>query len=57
MVIDDLDVDGASFLPTEADPPLIIDSYAVLARTVAAQRFEAVTRRNAQILEVCRCMQ
>lgn len=51
VVVDYLDVFGASLGPGEADPPLVIDPDAVLASAVALQRFQPVARRHAEIVE------
>jgi hypothetical protein len=51
MVVDDFNVVGVAMLPDKADPPLIVDAYAVLTRAVALQGFQPVTRRYAQILD------
>jgi hypothetical protein len=37
MVVDDLDVVGVARFPAEADAPLIIDSYRVLASPTPLQ--------------------
>jgi hypothetical protein len=46
VIVDDFDVVRIAVLPAEADPPLIVDPNAVLARAVADQGF----RRDAQIV-------
>jgi len=46
MVVDDLDVKCTCAFPAKADPPLIVDTDAVLPLALALQRFEPVTRRN-----------
>ena len=37
--------------PAKADAPLIVDPNAVLAFAIAFERFEAICRRRAQIVE------
>ncbi len=51
MVVDDFDVVGVLFLPAEADAPLVVDADAVLAATVALQRFKSVPGRQAHDLK------
>ena len=50
MVIDNFNIVSVSVQPTKTDPPLIVDSNAVLALAIALQRLEPVTRRHEQIL-------
>ena len=54
MVIDDLDINGTLRSPNEADPKLIIDTDAVLARSIACQRLQTVTGRYLKIVELLR---
>ncbi len=51
VVVDDLDVESIGRAPDEADAPLIVDADAVLACTVALERFEPIAGRNAQVGE------
>jgi hypothetical protein len=51
VVIGDLDVVYSVVPPFEADPELRVDADAVLACTRAAQCFQTVARRRAQIVE------
>lgn len=51
VVVDDLDVEGVGGAPDEADAPLVVDADAVLARTVALERLEPITGRDAQVGE------
>jgi hypothetical protein len=37
--------------PAEADPPLIVDAYAVLSFPIAFQRFQPVPGRNPEMIE------
>jgi hypothetical protein len=57
MIIRDFYVVCIAIQPYEADPPLIIDTYAVLARTITPQRLQAVPRRHPQIIQSCRGIQ
>jgi hypothetical protein len=50
VVVHDLNVPRGAFSPLEAYPPSIIDADAVLPVTVAEQRFEAIPRRDSQVL-------
>jgi|WetSurSiteA1Bulk_404760.scaffolds.fasta_scaffold285638_1 hypothetical protein len=49
MIVDNFDLEGIPVLPTEADPPAIIDAYAVLPRSIFFQRLKAIARRHGQI--------
>ncbi len=51
MVIDNLDLERVRSLPSKADPPLLVDSNAVLPGAIAFQRFQAIARRHAQVIE------
>jgi len=51
MVVDDFDIPGISIAPSEADPPLIIDAYAMLPLPGSFQFFEMVPGRNLQVVE------
>ena len=51
MIIDDLDVEGIPFVPSEAYSPSFIDANAVPARPVTFQSFEAVAGRRHQVLQ------
>lgn len=51
VIVRDFDVVGIAFLPSEADPKLIIDPDAVLARAVAPQALQAISRRYAEFSE------
>src|SRR3546814_16789654 len=51
MVVDDLYVFDAAVGPGEADPPLIVDTDAVLSRSVALQSFQPIARRCATVVE------
>ncbi|HUO05458.1 MAG TPA: hypothetical protein VMU16_09705 [Candidatus Binataceae bacterium] len=51
MIISNLDVyrTRRSFGPFEANPPLIVDAYAVLAFAVSAQRLKPVAGQGGKI--------
>jgi hypothetical protein len=51
VVVNDLDPLGTSVGPREAEPPLVIDSDAVLAGSVSFQGFEPVPGREPEILQ------
>src|SRR5262245_58739344 len=49
VVVDDLDVMGVALSPNEADPPLVVDPDAVLARPVRRQRLQPVAGRHREV--------
>lgn len=51
MIVGDLDLSRTLIGSDEADAPLVVDADAVLTCAVAAQRLEAVRRREAQVRE------
>jgi hypothetical protein len=51
VVVDDLDRVGMSVSPNEANPPLVVDADRMLSCALLLQRFEAIARRNAQVIE------
>jgi hypothetical protein len=53
VTVDDLDVDRPwrAFGAREANPPLIVDAYRVLAVPVARQRLEAMAGKRGQVSE------
>src|SRR3546814_12161772 len=51
MVVDDLDMVGASTRPYETDSPLIVDADAVLSCPITFERFQAIARRHRKVLE------
>ena len=51
MIIHDFNIVRVSMAPLEADAPLIVDSNAALALSIPVQRFEAICRRDTEILE------
>lgn len=52
MVVHDFDLIGVAIAPYKANPPLIVDSNAVLTRAVTAQPFQAVSWKRRQSLQV-----
>jgi hypothetical protein len=55
VIVRDFNVGRSSGGPGEADPPLIVDSHAVLSRPIAAQSLEPIPGRHSQIVELlCR---
>ena len=57
MIVHDLDVLSPLVRPTEAKAELLINTNAVLARTVPFQSFQSIARRNPQITELIRDLQ
>jgi hypothetical protein len=51
VVIHDLDVNGIAFVPCKADTPLIIDSNAIDAGSIASQQLKLVSRWYTKILQ------
>ena len=51
MVIDNLDIDRARRVigPLKADPPLIVNTDAILALPIAFQRFKPVAGQSGEI--------
>jgi hypothetical protein len=47
----------ASFLPSEADPPLIVDADGVLAGTVSLQPFKPIAWWDEQFVDPCRAVE
>jgi len=53
MVINDFNIFSTSLRPQEADTPLPVYSDAVLSVSIALERFQSITGRYSQILEIC----
>ena len=51
MIVHDLDVLGSFRGPTEANPPLTIDPYAMLPLAIPLECFQMVAGRRAQVVE------
>lgn len=57
MIIDYLNVVGVALAPTKANSPLVVDANAVLAFSVAFQRFEPISRQRGKREQVRRRIQ
>ena len=57
VAVDNLDIFGTSFCPTEANAPLVVHSYAVLAQSVARQRFKSIAAQHFQLGETQRLVE
>ena len=57
MVVDNLDVIGVAIAPRKADAPAVIDPNAILSRSIPCQLFQAIGRRNLQIIEGMRIVE
>jgi hypothetical protein len=51
VVVDELDVSGTGGAPGEADPPLVVDTDAVLAGAAATELLQPVAGRYAQVVD------
>jgi hypothetical protein len=51
VVVDDLDILGASIRPNEADAPLLIDSDAMLAGAIILEGFKLIAGRHSQVAQ------
>jgi len=52
VVVDEFDMFGTSVSPNKANAPLRVHADAVLAATIPNELFQAIPRRDAQIVEV-----
>jgi hypothetical protein len=50
VVVDDLNVLGTRSRPSEADSPLLIDSDAVLALSVASELLQSISGRHSKVI-------
>lgn len=57
MVIDDFHINGVAVTPFEANPPLLIDTDAVLAFSITFQNLELIRDGNREVLQVFRGIQ
>ncbi len=57
VVVHDLSVVRIAAVPSEADPPLVVDPDAALARAITAQPFQTVPRRHTKIVQLRRSIQ
>lgn len=48
MVVGDFDVVRVAVFPSEANAPLAVNAYAVLAFAVAGEGFEVIAGRNSE---------
>jgi hypothetical protein len=53
MVINDFNIFCTGFCPPEADSPLSVYTDAILSGSISLERFQAITGRYSQILEIC----
>jgi len=51
MIVRDLNIKCISCSPHEADPPLIVDSYAVLPFPVTSELLESISRWYSHVIE------
>ncbi len=51
MIINYLHIVSVIFLPIKTNSPLVVNSDAVLSRTIADEFFQAVSGRNAQVVD------
>ena len=49
MVVDDLNIMGVAVAPAKADPPLVIDSDAVLSFSIAQQALQPIAGRSPEV--------
>ncbi len=57
VVIDNFYIVGVSIVPNKAQPKLIVDANAVLSCPVSRERFQPVSRRDAQFVQFDCCVQ
>lgn len=57
MVVADLNLAGIRSLPTEANPPLVVNPYGVSPRAVALESPEPVAGRNPEIGKLSGCIE
>jgi hypothetical protein len=50
VIVNDLDIVRGSILPSEADPPLIINPNTELARSISMKFLESIARRHSQVV-------
>src|SRR5262245_2007440 len=56
VVVRDLDFICVPLLPSEADPPLIVDADAMLPGSIANESLESISRRYSKILQRFCCV-
>ena len=52
VIVRDLDFVGISSLPTETDPVLIVDPYAVLTSPGSTQDLKSIAGRNREVSQI-----
>lgn len=52
VIVDDLNVMSATVAPDKADSPLVVDSYAMLSFSFSSESFQAISRRDAKVLNI-----
>jgi hypothetical protein len=57
MVVHNLDITGIALSPHKTNPPLIVNSNAVLPLSISTQGFQAVSWWNAEIIQRFRPME
>jgi len=57
VIIGNLDIECVAVIEAKANPPLVIDPDAPLPAAIMTQRFQSVRRRQAQIANLCGCIQ
>jgi hypothetical protein len=57
MIVDALDLVSVAGTPSKTDPPLVVNSNAVLALPIAGEFLESVSWRNAKISQRLRVVQ
>jgi len=54
MIVNYLDVEGIPVAPAKADPPLVIDPYAMLTTSIPRQLLEAIAWRKPKVTQSIR---
>jgi len=52
VIVDDFYVYRIAVIPTETDAIPFVDADRLLSRAIAVQRFEPITRRNAELVQL-----
>jgi len=53
MVVDDLDVNRVRFIPTKADPPLIVYANTVLTKPVTSENLQPISWNSCKVGKSC----
>lgn len=56
MIVGDLDLMGVVVFPDEDDPPLLVDTDAVMGAKVSGEFFKTVAGRDAEVIQFRGCM-